>query len=1157
MNPSNETQAAAALEQFETHANITKFFGKNPERTELEAWLLALDPNVRAILERLLPARISGLVESTIKRSKANGETVALLGPKLEKALRELLPKLRTGLSSDAVAQPSLNADIANANTSSTETNQPAPGLFQQVTNATRNLFQTILPTTQTANQTTENDLDNQAGRIIQTVLNEARKLETRPLEHTRLSSWPDIQTASLEMQSRIVVESIKYLTVSRGIWATLLQQNEHVRTMLVNIVTGLLERKLEFSISLADRVLEYLRHPNSWHSSSINWNSETIRNKIRKATKHDFVPVIAGSAEAHPQALMKPLVERAKKHSGYGDYDAVLLSEPGLRITNAPLEVQRDLFLYVVINERLYLRDYGYVREITSELLRRMVKHKLPFSGEDARACITAFSGLDNLYTMPVQAILRGLEPVILANQSETMNAALEALKRKARAEMSGSDARKLEKLLDELLAGGAKNAQIVIQSDDWGVQARPAFEALEPKLQDTWAKLLRYAGSASSAVPSNKWLEGSKPFVAAIGQESLEDLGAEWFGFVRRMGSKIATVNPNPNVAHVGSYESGALFQDANSEMLRGLAFIVSNGSSGALAAGLGDAAIVCFKKLGGHGPRSAKVGNACVFALARMKGMNGVAQLERVRLNTKQPQFLKGIEKALEVAAERSGMTREDLEELTVPTFDLILANSNLDFGIDFENTAIRPASAERSITFATSSVTMQVIGSDVKLNWFGADGKARKSEPSEIKTNFKTELKNLKRERDDLENMLSAQTNRIERMPLAQRSWAWPEFNQRYLEHPLVGCIARNLIWRYQTGNSTRDGIWHAGRVIDETGSTLEVNEHTTVTPWHPVHCDASEVLAWREYLESHGIQQPFKQAHREVYILTEAEIRTRTYSNRFAAHILKQHQFNALCAARGWRNQLRLMVDDSYEPVRLELPKWNLRAEYWVEGAGDIYGVDTNDTGTYLYLATDQVRFYELDAHSNYAHACGGGYEQNRYNHNSEPDEPIPLENIPPIVLSEVLRDVDLFVGVASVGNDPTWVNGGPEGHREYWQSYSFGDLSATAESRRGTLEMLVPRLKIKDRAKVEGKFLKVRGDIRTYKIHLGSGNILMEPNDQYLCIVPGGARDQVNTNELRLPFEGDRVLAIILSKAFMLADDKNIKDVTITRQIRP
>ena len=76
----------------------------------------------------------------------------------------------------------------------------------------------------------------------------------------------------------------------------------------------------------------------------------------------------------------------------------------------------------------------------------------------------------------------------------------------------------------------------------------------------------------------------------------------------------------------------------------------------------------------------------------------------------------------------------------------------------------------------------------------------------------------------------------------------------------------------------------------------------------------------------------------------------------------------------------------------------------------------------------------------------------------------------------------------------------------------------------------------------------------MRGNKRTYKIHLGSGNILMEPNDEYLCIVPDsrlrGAQD-----DLFLPFEGDSTLSIIISKALLLADDAKIKDPTITRQI--
>jgi hypothetical protein len=100
------------------------------------------------------------------------------------------------------------------------------------------------------------------------------------------------------------------------------------------------------------------------------------------------------------------------------------------------------------------------------------------------------------------------------------------------------------------------------------------------------------------------------------------------------------------------------------------------------------------------------------------------------------------------------------------------------------------------------------------------------------------------------------------------------------------------------------------------------------------------------------------------------------------------------------------------------------------------------------------------------------------------------------------------------------------------------------------------LETLVPRLKIAERCRLTDKFLIVRGEIRTYKIHLGSGNILMEPNDQYLCIVPSRKSGEFGKDKLFVPFEGDQTLAIILSKAFLLAEDTKITDPTITRQLK-
>ena len=148
-----------------------------------------------------------------------------------------------------------------------------------------------------------------------------------------------------------------------------------------------------------------------------------------------------------------------------------------------------------------------------------------------------------------------------------------------------------------------------------------------------------------------------------------------------------------------------------------------------------------------------------------------------------------------------------------------------------------------------------------------------------------------------------------------------------------------------------------------------------------------------------------------------------------------------------------------------------------------------------------------------------------------------------------------MRDVDLFVGVTSIASDPNWLDRGTERHHDYWNRVSFGELTESAEVRREALERLLPRTRIADRVELTERFLVVHGDIRDYRIHLGSTNILMSPADTYLCIVPD--RSPAAAERLFLPFEEDNgKLALILSKAFLLADDTAITDPSITRQIR-
>ena len=53
---------------------------------------------------------------------------------------------------------------------------------------------------------------------------------------------------------------------------------------------------------------------------------------------------------------------------------------------------------------------------------------------------------------------------------------------------------------------------------------------------------------------------------------------------------------------------------------------------------------------------------------------------------------------------------------------------------------------------------------------------------------------------------------------------------------------------------------------------------------------------------------------------------------------------------------------------------------------------------------------------------------------------------MPLEDVPPIVFSEAMRDVDLFVGVSSIAADPAWQDHGDDRYTAYWRQASFGEL---------------------------------------------------------------------------------------------------------------
>ena len=762
-------------------------------------------------------------------------------------------------------------------------------------------------------------------------------------------------------------------------------------------------------------------------------------------------------------------------------------------------------------------------------ELFLAMLKRKLPFSEQDVIALLEwSASGSENhSYYRGIPQMIKVVGDYLNANEiSVALTTAIDRLIKVIEAENRGVEPRRWILRLREL-ESDTEISLPLLTGDVWADAALSELRSLEPQIQTAWAEILLNCLRTTGSAPSSKWLKGMGKYLDIIGISNFFHMLSRWFPLVDKP-------RPPTLVQYLPSYH----LLPVNVDILKGLVWLCSKTDDPEIARALTVLAISAYKKIPGSGPRAGKVGNACFWALGNMPGSEGVAQLSILKIRIKTNTAQKLIANALEVAAKRMGMTAEEIEEMSVPTYGL-------------EEVGLRRDEFEEIVS------ELRVNGSEVDQVWIRKDGKRLTSAPKTVKDKYPEELKEIAQAVKDIRKMLPAQRDRIDKLFLLQKKWTYDVWQARYINHPLMGTIARRLIWKFSHGDKCTSAIWFDGQLVSRDGKPVDwLDDSTVVELWHPIDAEPEVVLEWRQWLMAHEIRQPFKQAYREIYLITDAELNTRVYSNRYAAHILRQHQFNSLCAAKGWKNSLRLMVDDTYPPATKIMPQWGLRAEYWIEGIGDQYGTDTNETGTFLYLTTDQVRFYRLDAVENRAHAGGGGYSARRWLGIGNA-EPLPLEGIPPLVFSEIMRDVDMFVGVASVGNDPTWLDGGGEArYQEYWHNYSFGELTESSKTRKQVLESLVPRLKIAERCKLTDKFLIVRGEIRTYKIHLGSGNILMEPNDQYLCIVPSRKSGELGKDKLFVPFEGDQTLAIILSKAFLLAEDKKITDPTITRQLK-
>ncbi|HEY8937740.1 MAG TPA: DUF4132 domain-containing protein, partial [Cyclobacteriaceae bacterium] len=517
------------------------------------------------------------------------------------------------------------------------------------------------------------------------------------------------------------------------------------------------------------------------------------------------------------------------------------------------------------------------------------------------------------------------------------------------------------------------------VNKHDAWGTAAKAYLEQLNPEQRLSWRSLFKLSKQAAGkSEPSAKWLKEARPLIEAIGADEFSRVMIEWLSLLK---TKLQEIHKSKD------YRVDFL-RNENHDAIKGLIWCTGLINNNNLNIALDDYATWAYKKKPGVGAISVKTGTACMCAFAMLPIKDGVSRLSKFRSKIKNNSILKAVDKFIRIAAEKNGVAIDQIQELSVPDFNITSGYIHQPMGDYVASYAVE----------------------DGVLQWLKGD-KIQKSVPLEVKENFKNELKALKNTAKEIDSLISVIKDRLEHSYLDQRTWNFTSWSELFLDHPLTSIVARKLIWHFYDGDKKTQGIWNGHAIIDVLENEITwLSNTTSVQLWHPIGFSIDDILLWRNYLQQKSIVQPFKQAYREVYLLTDAEVRTESYSNRFAAHILRQHQFAALCRQRGWHYTL-MGNWDSHNTPYITLRSWQMEAQFLVNA--EWQGAETNATGIFNYITTDQVRF-------------------------SRNGVALLMIDVPALVFSEIMRDVDLFVGVTSLGNDPTWRDGGDAFMNTYW-----------------------------------------------------------------------------------------------------------------------
>ena len=312
-------------------------------------------------------------------------------------------------------------------------------------------------------------------------------------------------------------------------------------------------------------------------------------------------------------------------------------------------------------------------------------------------------------------------------------------------------------------------------------------------------------------------------------------------------------------------------------------------------------------------------------------------------------------------------------------------------------------------------------------------------------------------------------------------------------ENLMTNPVIAPILKSLI--FKMGNDL--GYYVDKKLKSAKKKSVAVKDDSLLKI---AHCfDLFESGEWATYQKDifdRELKQPFKQVFRELYVKTVDE-KGRDKSLRYAGHQVQPAKTVALLKTRRW-------IIDGQEGLEKVYYKENIIAKIFA--LADWFSPADIEAPT-----LEEVQFFDRKTF-----------------------KPILIDDVPDLIFTEVMRDIDLVVSVAHIGDvDPE-------------ASHS------TIEMRKAIVEFNCKLFKLKNVTFTENHAL-IKGERAEYSIHLGSG-LVHQKAGSAINVLPVHSQHR---GRVFLPFiDDDPKTAEIMAKVLLFAQDDKIKDVFILEQIK-